>query len=211
MPGACVPGVALSKLSKFQFERVFARVLRNRLMQSLALHADARAGAREAARLEHLERRLARFQPRLRSRVRTLAQRHPRLMDLASSFPALLFELASPRVAGAAARAIARVIDGAPLREVAEIVGVPMWLRPVDPAAFGARLPDLPYGDLFRHQIGNYLPKSPQQFDRWAQAVSNAHQWSDAAVALWLARELHRGWDKVRLEQLRLVCLWAWF
>ena len=44
-----------------------------------------------------VQRRLRRYAPPFRPHVHTLANRHPRLADLAVSFPALLFALAAPR------------------------------------------------------------------------------------------------------------------
>lgn len=175
------------------------------------LHADARANAHEAARVTQLERRLARFQPLVQPRVRALAERHTRLKDLALSFPALLFALAVPRPGLDPARAIARVIDGAPLRELAEVARVPLWLRPIQPAAFKHALPELPDGDIFRRQISNYLPTDPRQFASWSAAVAEAGQMADQAVALWLARELHHARGKLRLQMLRGLCLWTWY
>lgn len=180
-------------------------------MQALALHADARDEAREAARTAMLERRLARYQPRFQTRVRAVAERHGRLKDLAASFPALLFALAVPRAGCAVDLTIARAIEGAPLRELAALAGVPLWLRPVGAASFGGPLPALPDGDLFRRQIGNALPALPRQFDEWVNAVGDAYAWVDEAVALWVAREMRRQRKQVQLDRLRGICLWAWF
>jgi hypothetical protein len=104
--------------------RLSARALqldRLLLMQIVSLHADARADERQRARPDRFERRLARFQPRFRSRVQALAARHPRLKDLVLSFPALLFALAVPRPGYDRERVCARVIDGAPLRELSQL------------------------------------------------------------------------------------------
>jgi hypothetical protein len=180
-------------------------------MSRSPMHADARAGAPVHARSIQLERRLARFQPLVQPRARVLAERHPRLADLALSFPALLFALAIPRAGFDPARAIARVIDGAPLREVAELARVPTWLRPVEPAAFEKPLPELPDGDIFRRQVANYLPRHAKPFDRWVRAVAEAHEVADQAVALWIARELHRAGRELSLQTLRGLSLWAWY
>lgn len=174
------------------------------------LHANARANASQHARSIQLERRLARFQPHVQPRVRALANAHPRLKDLALSFPALLFALAVPRPGRDMAHAIARVIEGAPLKELACAAGIPLWLRGVAAPSFRSPLPDLPDGDLFRRQIGNYLPRAPRQFDAWAQTICDAHRWADQAVALWVARELSRQDKKIDLRSLKSICLWAW-
>jgi hypothetical protein len=73
---------------------------------------------REAARSDLLERRLRRYHPRYQGAVRVLAMRHPRIADLAASFPALLFALAVPRPGLDPEPALALAIDGLGLAEV---------------------------------------------------------------------------------------------
>jgi hypothetical protein len=51
-----------------------------------AIQVSASAGAH---RLALIERRLRRYHPSAQPRVRALAERHPRLADLALSFPPL--------------------------------------------------------------------------------------------------------------------------
>ncbi len=178
-------------------------------MSFSSLHADARASAPVPARSAQLERRLARFQLLVQPRVRALADRHPRLADLALSFPALLFALAVPRAGFDPARAISRVIDGAPLRELSTISGVPRWLRRVVPEGFAAPLPVLPDDEFFNRQIANYIPRSPKRVQTWLAAVANAAIWGDAAVSIWIAREAKD--RRTELGRLRRVCVWAWY
>src|SRR6185437_4013219 len=80
----------------------------------------------EAGRTGLPERRLRRFHPRFQGRVRLLAERHPRIADLAVSFPALLFALAVPRPAFDPAPVLARVVAGHSLAEAAAAAGLPM-------------------------------------------------------------------------------------
>lgn len=180
-------------------------------MQIAPLHADARADARASARRRLLERRLDRFFARYRPCVRALAERHPRLEDLALSFPALLFALAVPRAGSDAARGIDLVIAGAKLSEVAACAGVPMWLRRFQPEALKTVLPPLPDGPLFRRQIANHLPRSMKHAAWWLENVGNATKWADEAVAVWVAREVNHGLAAPERQELRLVCLWAWY
>src|SRR5688572_18970300 len=87
------------------------------------------------------ERRLARYHKDFRTLVQALARRHPRLGDLAASFPALLFALAAPRRGFRPEGVIARAIEGAPLKTLAELAAVPLWLRKLPPEAFTRPLP----------------------------------------------------------------------
>lgn len=180
-------------------------------MQIAFLHADARANGRGRARPDLLERRLARFQPRFRPRVLALAARHPRLKDLGLSFPALLFALAVPRAGFDPTRSISMVIEGVRLNRISDAAGVPLWLRRCGPEAFGAPIPALPDGLFIRRQIVNSVPRSPKVVHVWLENIANAWKWADAAVAVWIARELRSAAKAPDQERLRLVCLWAWY
>lgn len=185
-------------------------------MTAFILRADAHAGARDVARADLLERRLRRFQPRFQPRVRALAERHARLKDLAASFPALLFALAVPRAGFDPTPAIAQVIDGAGLREIAAAARVSFWVRRFGPEAFGAPIPELPDSELFRRRIGSLAPKSPKDVTSWLRAVAVAADWGDEAIALWAARvwtsrsKRYPRQLEDQLAQLCRICVWAW-
>jgi hypothetical protein len=169
------------------------------------------APRRATARTELLERQLRRYHPRSEGAVRALAMRHSRIADLALSFPALLFALAVPRPGLVPARALARVIDGCSLSEVAVAAEVPMWLRKLPPETFVRPLPRLPDGELFRRQIGNHLPRSAKLAPTWLQIVADVGALAHEQAAVWIAREFMREPKLVKPTSLRLVALWAWF
>jgi hypothetical protein len=169
------------------------------------------APRRAAARTELLERQLRRYHPRSEGAVRALAMRHSRIADLAVSFPALLFALAVPRRGLDPACALARVVDGCSLSEVAAAADVPMWLRKLPPEAFVRPLQRLPDGELFRRQIGNHLPRSPKLAPTWLQIVADVGALAHEQAAVWIARELIREPRTVTPKRLWLVSLWAWF
>jgi hypothetical protein len=170
-----------------------------------------RAPRKAAARTELLERQLRRYHPRSEGAVRALAMRHPRIADLAVSFPALMFALAVPRPGFDPACALARVIDGHALAAVAAAADLPMWLRKLPPEAFVRPIPGLPDGELFRRRIVNHLPRSPKLVATWLQAVADVGALAHEQAAVWIARELIREPQGVKPARLRLVSLWAWF
>jgi hypothetical protein len=141
--------------------------------------------------------------------VRALAARHPRVADLAASFPTLLFALAVPRPGLDPARAIARAIDGASLAEVAAAADLPFWLRKLPPEAPTRPIARLPDGKAFRRRIANHLP-SRKLAPSWLQAMADMADLAHDAGALWIAREITRQ-ERPKLDRLRLVGLWAWF
>src|SRR5262245_57488027 len=122
-------------------------------MRTILSWAAARARVRPVARVDTVERRLRRYCAVVNAQVRALAGRHSRLADLAVSFPALLFALAVPRVGFDPRPAVARVIAGASLADVAGEARVPLWLRKLPPEALVRPLPLLPDGALFRKRI----------------------------------------------------------
>lgn len=164
-----------------------------------------------AGRSDLLERRLRRYHPRVQGAVHALAMRHSRMADLALSFPALLFSLAVPRGAHDPARAIASVIDGLALAQVAALADLPMWLRRLPPETFVRPIPRLPDGELFRRQIANHLPRSPKLAPTWLQLVADAAELAHEPLAAWIAREYVRDPRQVTSARLRRLCLWAWF
>jgi hypothetical protein len=180
-------------------------------MRSSVLRALWGVKAVAPVRPDRTERRLRRFNPRLQGAVRALARRHPRLADLAVSFPALLFALAAPRCGFAPEPVIIRVIEGARLAELAAAAGLPLWTRKLAPEAFDRSLPRLSGGDLIRRRIANHLPQSPKVAAKWLRAVAEAAEWGDDAFAVWVAREIIHDEKQVDLSELRQMALWAWF
>src|SRR5690242_8516372 len=136
-----------------------------------------------------IERRLRGYSRAAQPRVRALAARHPRLADLALSFPPLLFALALPRPGDDPEPAIGCVIDGRPLGEVAAAAGVPRWLRRLPVDGLTRPLPPLPAGELFGCRILNHVPRSPKRMPAWLETVSEAAQWGGEPFAIWTARE----------------------
>src|SRR5216684_8046541 len=169
-----------------------------------------RAPVRGSARSDLLERQFRRYCPRFQGAVRTLATQHSRVADLALSFPTLLFALAVPRPGLDPAWAIERAIEGAALAEVAAAAEVPLWLRKLPPEALSRPIPNLPDGEPFRRQIANHLP-SRKVAPIWIQAVADIANVAHEAIAVWIAREITREKRRTKLDQLRLVGLWAWF
>jgi hypothetical protein len=175
-----------------------------------------RAAPRVSARAEHIRARveghLRRFPTAVRTAVRATARVHPHVADLAVSFPALLFAVATAPRDSDRARMIAAIVEGEPLAHVAALAGVPSWLRRLPPETFTQRLPSLPDGALFRRQIANHLPASAKLAPVWLDAVSRAALWGHEGLAIWFARELTRDPKHARkLDSLNAVALWAWY
>jgi hypothetical protein len=133
------------------------------------------------------------------------------LADLAVSFPALLYALATSRSAFDSGETVNGVIRGEKLSHLARLAGIPLWLRKFSPEALAESIETLPDGDKFRRNVGNYIPRSPKLGRIWLRAVGRAYALADEPFALWIAREVSRNASRVEMDRLRLVGIWAWY
>ena len=80
-----------------------------------------------------------------RRRVDEIANQAACFEELAETFPGLLFALATNYGTAEARRAaIAHLVSGSRLREAANALGLPWWMRKLPPQAFNKRLETLP-------------------------------------------------------------------
>lgn len=171
-----------------------------------------RAGltARAATAPTAAERRIRLFETRWQPAIRQLAAADGRIADLAVSFPALLFALAHPRRGLDVRPALDKVLAGAPLAAIAADLGVPMWLRPLQPALLRAPLPALPDGLLFRRQIANHLPRRAKSATQWFATVADAARWGEPDFVVWCAREAPTG-APIEDHDIAHLALWHFF
>jgi hypothetical protein len=161
-----------------------------------------------------LHAHLNRFRDEVRPAVAALAVRHPRLADLTLSFPALAVALTHPHAAFDPAMLAALVIAGEPLAHLAAATSVPLWLKKLPPECFFGALPPLPQSADFVRRIANHLPRHRLNAKPWLEAVALGAFWGDENFAVWLAREVSRTRQRIRVldrQQIRRMALWAWF
>jgi hypothetical protein len=159
--------------------------------------------------------RLQAFHPELRGRVRRVARGPGPLEDLADSFPALLFALATGfGTPEARTRARRLVEEGAPLRQAAHVLALPWWLRRLPAEAFLEPLRDVPDGPDFAQRIIAHVPKSGVEAKAWLWAVLYAHHACHAPYALWVASWIGKSHRYLIApygdETFRLMTAWAW-
>jgi hypothetical protein len=156
------------------------------------------------------QRRLEQFHPAYRRFIAELTCCAGELEDLADSFPALLFALvsgyATPKQRE---RCVALVADGAPLREAAGAICLPLWLRRLPAAAFTAPMPDFPDDAEFAFRIANLIPRDPRQLPIWLGRVGHGLEAAGPAYALWLARQPDLSGPPE--EHFLYMAAWAWF
>lgn len=164
---------------------------------------------------ERRSRRLAAFAAPVRPLVSPLLHDSEAMADLADSFPALLFALATG-YGTAERRALARVSveQGISLRGVAERLALPWWLRRLPAQAFLKPLDSVPASAEFAERIGALLPSQPGHAAAWLAAVLHGHRACHADYALWVAAWANRQPRIVGRPEsaglLVFLAAWAW-
>jgi len=158
------------------------------------------------------EATLDKFIEAYREPIRQLCASSLSIADLASSFPGLLFALASGYgTQGARDRCIAAVRDGRPLKDAAALLGLAWWLRRLPAEAFTIPLSTLPDSAEFNRRIVNHVPTESWKAAGWLDRVQLTRELANDDVALWMAWR-SKGVPRLRdANRLILLCAWAWF
>jgi len=135
-----------------------------------------------------LEALVRRFDPPAQRPLRRLVTSSSRVADLAEIFPAAVYALATRRGPATRRRKALELVDaGAPLKDVASALDLPLWLRRLPPEAFEGPLGALPATEIFARRIPNHLPANPSESAFWLRSVAFAAIACDEYFALWLA------------------------
>ncbi|MCB1503996.1 MAG: hypothetical protein KDJ47_03380 [Hyphomicrobiaceae bacterium] len=137
-----------------------------------------------------VKRQVARFPVAARAPIRKLIRSKPQAAELVEAFPALLYALAMGHAGTASGQNALHQLDrGLRLRNIAQTLGVPMWMRRLPPETFESGLSKLPASDTFSRRIPARLPQHPAQAANWLQAVRFANSAAGDEFALWIARQ----------------------
>lgn len=139
----------------------------------------------------------------------------PQATELARTFPALLFALATNYATPRKQRQALRLVtSGAPLKDASDVVGLPWWLRKIPPACFNSLLVDFPDDQDFHRRVASLIPSDPLQILPWYQGISIALKGAGPDYALWAARWLPRQHRAVGLpgseHHFWMLTAWAW-
>ena len=152
-----------------------------------------------------------RFPEPLREPIRRFAAGTRARADLVTVFPGAAVALVT-RFGGSEAcqRAIALLDEERPLKEVAAALGVPMWLRRLQPEAFATPLSRLPDDEEFSRRITPHLPRSRLNSAAWLRAVIYAYHAVGRDFAIWIAHQpIHDSTDSE--PRIAMLSAWAWF
>ena len=144
-------------------------------------------------RAEQRTRRVNAFREEFRRPIADFTLSEPRLEDLADSFPALLFALAT-RYGSLQRRtaAVALVLRGSSLKNAAGALGMPMWMRRLDPGALTRPLLPVPTDAELDRSLGGCMPVKPAAQATWLDCVLIGHAMAGAEGAVWMATLGHQ-------------------
>jgi hypothetical protein len=154
----------------------------------LGRRADPRRALEPARPPDDWEGYLGRFAYPARREARRLMRASSRLVDLAVVFPGAIYALATRRGSADARReAVSLIEQGAPLKAVARVLDLPLWLRRLPPEAFQKPIEGLPASENFSRRVANRLPAAPAHSAFWLQSVAFGARACNEDFALWLA------------------------
>lgn len=157
--------------------------------------------------------RLLRFIHHDRDRIEACAGIAPRVAQLAVSFPLLFAALASsygphkPRV-----DAIAAAVNGATLRQIADIIGIPYCFRLLPPETCPRKLFHHHWSPGTNRRLRPLVPLAHHAIYPWLSTLFVVARRSDEDIAIWMAREqclLLLG--RVHPDALQPLLMFAWY
>ena len=153
-----------------------------------------------------------RFAPDARKEVRRLLRLSPRLLDLAVIFPGALYAIATPQLPQPVRQqAFELVVSGSQLKQVAAVLGLPMWLRRLPPEAFVGTLEPLPQSEAFARRIVNCLPSTRSESAQWLRTLAFAAEAAHEDFAIWLAHQPVFAGDGDPRRLFAVLAAYAWY
>jgi len=160
---------------------------------------------------ERRMRRLNAFPQPYRKYIAGLTSCAPAVEDLADSYPALLFALATGY--GNVRRrqaAFEAVVGGESLKLAAGLLELPIWLRRLPAQAFAQPLPLLPSDEEFAVAAANRVPAHPRDAAIWFDRLIVSHRLAGREFSLWCLREPRMLPPHTSDEDMQWLLAWAW-
>jgi hypothetical protein len=146
------------------------------------------------------------------AQIAELAKGGRNIEDLAGSFPALLFALATGYATPERRRAaLDAILAGAKLKAAAQMLGLPYWLRRLPPTALTGPLPDLPDDPEFALSVVPAMPRQPDAMLPWLDFISLAERLVGRDAALWFARHARLVPPNAPLSEALWMLAWAFY
>jgi hypothetical protein len=185
--------------------------MRQEIVRSFVRSAPGMGPESDALKQRRM-RRIEAFASSARPAIAKLAIKASALEDLADSFPGLLFALATGYGSETDRRAATTaVLEGIPLREAANRLGLPFWLRKLPAASFNGPLLDPPSDPQLVGRLMTLIPRTPRCAAAWLGRLLAAHHAGRPELALWVAAQYRAAQPSPRSESFLTVLAWAWF
>lgn len=156
-------------------------------------------------------RRLSAYCQPWRRSIACITSSAPALEDLAESFPALLFALATGYgTAEQRERACACVEAGLPLKVAAEILALPLWLRRIPAQALTTTLPEIPLDAEFSVAVASRMPSEAQEAACWLGRIVHSLKVVGRDFALWIAKCPRLPATYAPEDDFHWLTAWAW-
>ena len=156
-------------------------------------------------------RRLGMFRPAFRLDIARLTLNWAPVEDLADSFPALLFALATGYGTAAARETAFRMVgDGHALKDVAAAIGIPLWLRRIPAEAMVRPFPMLPTDPDVTALILSRIPENASECCVWLDRFLAALTLAGRDFAIWAAREPRFMPAGTTDEAFQWLLAWGW-
>lgn len=157
------------------------------------------------------QRRLQAFRPSCRRYIAGLTACSIAIEDLADSFPAMLFALATGYATQADREACLDIVErGGSLKDASNALGLPLWTRRLPPEALVQSLPPLPGDTEFASTMVSRMPENGRECAVWLDRMTLALALSGRDLALWVAREPRLLPPLTGEEDLSWLMAWAW-
>ncbi len=185
-------------------------------MRNVERSGSRRVLAAQTAEAQQLtaeeEALIERFPATIRREVRRLARSSRRLAEAAVVFPGVLFALASRRgPSSQRLEALALIEIGAPLKNVARTLALPLWLKKLPPEAFAGPLETLPTTETFARRIAARLPLNPEESAFWLASIAFGARAANEDFAVWLAEQPLFDETDVPERLFGILAAYAWY
>ncbi len=112
------------------------------------------------------------------------------MADLLMGYPAFAFALATEYGRkGDADEVMSLLQAGESSKKLADLYGLPRWLRKLPPEAFLRHIPIFNTSDAFHCRLANFVPSNPKIATQWFLWVMKALEVEGEEFALWLAAQ----------------------
>lgn len=181
-------------------------------MRSLLGRRDSEPNQEALDSSAYIDLLARRFVAEQRREIRRILRLSPRMVDLGTIFPAAIYAISDTELSPDTRRqAMELVLSGAQLKEIAAVLGLPMWMRKLPPEAFSGTIPRLPTAETFTRRIANCMPQTRGESALWLKSIAFAVEAAHDDFAIWVAGQPLFSGETDPRRSLAVLASYAWF